>query len=401
MCYDEPDHQRVASGRALPNYRRTFRRLAGCSFALMPLLLPGCTRPGPDGEPAAHALSSGVWSGDVAAAGDVPFGALFHVVESAAGPTIRLESHHIQQPFTGVAVTHDTLRLTWPMRTPRDCLLLLRDDGTWQGNCRADGADPIGLLLVPSARADTPTGLARAAYESEIPWIEERAGRLHVRVQADGAAATRTASLRERAIAAFDGAFALLEATPPDLPFWVFYVDSRLEMRRLIGRPAGGFADGIARAAANTVTADGRAPDRHEIMHVAAVVAWGVPAAPWAWINEGLATYAPGECAGAGIHSLAAALVEVGEAVPLDHLIHDFWNVDEVGAYLQSASLVGYIRETFGIGAVRKIWQEGPTALPAATGREIALLEGDWLAFVSGHSAAPAALEAVHARGCL
>jgi hypothetical protein len=378
-----------------------YRRLTGCSLALLLLFLPGCTRGGSDAQPAAHTLSAGVWRGDVAPAEGAPFGALFHVVESAAGPTIRLESHYIQQPFTNVRATRDSLRFTWPMRVPRNCALLLRDDGAWEGPCRADGANPIELLLIPATHSDAPTGLARAAYESEITWIEKRAGRLHVLVQADGAAAAHAAQLREGAVAAFDTAFALLEATPPDLPFWVFYVDSRVEMNRLVGRPVGGFADGIARAAANTVTAEGRAPDRHEIMHVAAVVAWGVPVAPWAWINEGLATYAPGECAGADIHSLAAALVEAGASVPLDRLIHDFWNVDEVGAYLQSASLVGYIRERFGIGAVRTIWQEGATALPVVTGREIALLEADWRAFLSGHPASAAALESVRARGCL
>jgi hypothetical protein len=369
------------------------------SCLLLLLLVSGCTRAGTEEAQANDPLNAGVWRGDVAPAGSAPFGAQFHI--DGSGATIRLESMYLRQQFTDVAAARDSLRFTWPMDTPRRCLLLRRTDDSWQGTCHADERDPIGVLLVPPDRYDVPTGVARAAYESDISWIEERAGPLRVLVQAGGAAAAHAQQLRESAVAAFESAFALLEETPPDVPFWIIYVDSRLEMQRLVGRPAGGFADGVARAAANVATVDGRAPDRHEIMHVAAAVAWGVPAAPWAWINEGLATYAPRECAGAGLHSLAAALVEAGAAVPLDRLIHDFWNVDEVGAYVQSASLVGYIREAFGIGAVRAIWQEGHAALPEVTGTDIDSLERDWRAFVSSVQATPTALASVRTRGCL
>jgi hypothetical protein len=374
------------------------RRLTHVGRALT-LVVAGCADT--DAVPADPPMEAGVWRGDVAPSGGSPFGALFHVVGSDGGVTIRLESQFIQQSFTRVVAEHDTLRFSWPMTTPRECLLLRRQDDGWQGACHGADVDPIGLLLVPPGRYDVPTGLARAAYESDIPWLEERAGPLRVLVQAGGAAAGHVTRLRDGAVMAFDSAFALLEETPPDVPFWIVYVDSRVELRQLVGWPAGGWADGVARAVVNTVTADGRAPDRHEFMHVAATVAWGVPPTPWAWIHEGLATYAAGECAGAGIHHLAAALAQSGSAAPLHRLIHQFRELDEVGAYLQSASVIGYVRETFGIAAVRSVWQEGPDALPVVTAMDLAALERDWRDFVSGFPAASDALASVHARGCL
>lgn len=383
------------------DFSRLCRRLTGSTLVPLLLVLPGCARAGPDGAPEEPPLNAAVWRGDVAPAGGAPFGALFHVSESRAGQTIRLESQYIQQSFINVVAARDSLRFIWPMKTPRDCLLLRQHDQGWQGSCHGGDTHPIGLLLVPPTRSDIPTGVARAAYESNIPWIEERAGRLRILIQAGGAAADQAAQLLEGAVAAFDSAFALLDETPPDVPFWIFYVDSRAEMLQLVGWPAGGWADGVARTAVNTVTVDGRTPDRHEIMHVAATVAWGLPATPWEWINEGLATYAPGECAGVGVHSLAAALTESGSAEPLHRLIHDFGKLDEVNAYLQGASVVGYMREMFGIGAVRSIWQDGPAALPDVMNMDIASLERDWRAFVSGFSVASAALESVRANGCL
>jgi len=378
------------------------RRLTGCSRLLLLLfLLPGCVRAGSDAAGSALPLYPGVWRGDVAPSGGAPFGALFHVGESDAGLTIRLESQFVHQAFTDIEAAPDSLRFTWPMETPRHCLLQRRDGHGWGGTCHGDGTDPIALLMVPPARHDLPTGLARAAVESDISWMEERVGRLRILVQAGGDAESHAPALRESAVAAFDSAFALLEATPPDVPFWILYIDSRAEMRQLAGWPAGGWADGVARTAANTVTDDGRSPDRHEVMHVAAAVAWGIPAAPWEWINEGLATYAPGECAGAGIHSLASALAESGSADPLHRLIHEFRQLDEVSAYLQSASVVGYIREVFGIEALRSIWQHGPVVLPVVTGMSLDELERGWRAFLSQTPAASRALETVHTQGCL
>jgi hypothetical protein len=375
-------------------------RIAAAMVTLV-LLLNGCRTPGADTMGSEHPLAPGAWRGDVLAPGAAPFGALFHVTDSDTGPRIRLESLFIQQEFTDVTVAPESLRFSLPLSSPRECLLLRTKSRRWEGECRGDGLDAIGLLLIPPTDPHAPIGLARAAYQSDIPWIEESAGNLHILVQSGGRAAGHVARLRDSAIAAFDNAFALLGETPADEPFWMVYVDSRADMQRLVRRPVGGWADPTARAAANVVAADGRSPDRHEMMHVATGVAWGVPAEPWAWISEGLGTYAPGECAGAGIQPLAAALVETGAAAPLNRLIRHFFEVDEVRAYLQSASVVGYIREVFGTGALRAIWQEGPAAIPVVTGRDIDALELDWLDFVSRFPPAIAALEDVNERGCL
>jgi hypothetical protein len=382
----------------IPVRGRMARGLTRCLFAT--LLLAGCKTPGADTTGSEHPLTSGVWRGDVTTPGADSFGALFHVTDSDTGPRIRLESLFIQQEFTDVAVSPESLRFSWPLERPRECLLLPTQSRRWEGECRGDGTDPIGLLLIPPTDPHAPIGLARAAYESDIPWIEESVGTLHILVQTGGSAAGHVARLRDSAVEAFDNAFALLDETPPAEPFWTVYVDSRADMQRLVGRPVGGWADPTSRAAANVVTADGRSPDRHEMMHVATGVAWGVPARPWAWISEGLGTYAPGECADAGIQPLAAALLETGEAVPLSRLIHHFFEVGEVGAYLQSASVVGYIREMFGIAALRAIWREGPAAIPVVTGKDLLALELDWRDFVSRFPAATAALEVVNDRGC-
>ncbi len=371
---------------------------SSCLFLL--LILSGCSQSNDELVKTESFLKTGVWKGDVATSDGSPFGAMFHITESESGVNIRLESQYITQLFTNVVVTKDTLQFIWPLQTPRNCLLLRESDFEWKGDCLGEGTDPITLWMVYPGYNDVPTGVARTAYESDIRWIQKEIGQLIVMVQDGGNAISHAEYLFEGAVAAFDNAFAELEETPPGIPFWIIYVDSRADMQKIVGRPVGGWADGVARTAVNTVSTDGRSPDYHEVMHVAATVAWGVPSTPWAWINEGLATYASGDCAGAKIHPLSAALIDTGSAVSLNHLIYNFWEVDEISAYLQSASVVGYIRETYGVGAVRRIWQGGPEAISAAMGMEINQLESDWLRFVSEQPPATEALKTIRVEGC-
>jgi hypothetical protein len=392
----------ITGGRGYRDLVPARSRLCGRGILLLLVcMLSGCMKAGSDASHSTLPLYPGAWRGDVAPAGGAPFGALFHVSESEAGLTLRLESQFISPSFSDILVAPDLLQFTWPHEAPRRCRLGRRADGGWSGACQGDGTDPIDLLLVPPDRRDIPTGLARAALESDIPWIVEREDRLRILIQDGGTAATHVAALRERAVAAFDHAFTLLEAAPPEAPFWIIYIDSRDEMRELVEWPVGGTADGVAHTSANVVTADGLAPDRHEMMHVAATVAWGIPAARWEWIHEGLATYAAGECGGADIHNLASALVENGAAVPLRSLINDFREIDEVTAYLQAASIIGYIRERFGIAAVRSIWRGSSAVLPDVTGMDFNAFESTWREFVSHFPPASDALEAVHNGGCI
>lgn len=390
------------SGNICEKQGDVYRHPMRCSYSLLLLfLLLGCIRSGSDSTAPELPLYSGVWLGDVTPSGGAPFGARFYIGELDTGLTIRLESQYINQAFTNIETSHDTIRFTWPMDTPRNCLLELRSDHSWEGTCQGDGTGTIDLLLVPPSNGDTPTGLARAAVESEISWMEEQVGRLRILVQAGGNAAAHAPALYESAVSAFENAFELLEETPPSVTIWILYVDSHAEMRQLAGWPAGGWADGVARSAANSVTKDGRSPDHHEVMHVAATVAWGIPASPWEWVNEGLATYAPGECAGVGIHYLASSLIDNGSAEPLNKLMHEFRQLNEANAYLQSASVVGFIHEVFGIEALRSIWKNGPDVLPDVTGMDLDALENSWREFVSKVPTASKALKTVNDQGCL
>jgi hypothetical protein len=345
------------------------------------------------------ALVPGTWRGDFTPADGIPVGALFHLSRSGSTLGLELESQYVRQRFTDVRLHGDTLAFTWPGQRTRVCTLLPASAGFLAGSCEGEGLQPIRLLLLPPGSDDVPTGLARAALDSGIAWAEERDGTVRVLIE-EGSLLELRETLRASAASAFRDAFALLGAAPPRVPFWFFYVDSRSTMARLVHWPAGGRADGVARTAAHTVTPAGRSPDRHEIMHVAAVAAWGIPADPWQWINEGLATWAQGECAGYGIHTLAAALAARDEAAPLRRLVYEFREVDEVAAYLQGGSFTGWVLQHFGADALRTMWQHGFDALPAALGMSAEEAERSWRQFLTHIDHGTADLTVVRQRGC-
>jgi hypothetical protein len=158
----------------------------------------------------------------------------------------------------------------------------------------------------------------------------------------------------------------------------VFFVDSRTQMDTLVGAPVTGFAQ-MDSAAVFLVTNPGwRAFERHEIMHVLAVAAWGRPTPPGAWIQEGLAQFADGWCGGSRVDAVVAGLVREGGEIPFDNVFRRFRQLDDLTAYLEAASLVGFVTRRWGMSTVERIWQEGSARLPTIVGQSVDSLQTEW-----------------------
>jgi hypothetical protein len=97
---------------------------------------------------------------------------------------------------------------------------------------------------------------------------------------------------------------------------------------------------------------------RHEIMHLLSWRMWRTPGV--AWLSEGVASVAGGQCRGWSFDDVAAALDRDHRPVPLDSL-GDFVFAGETGAayYLESASVVSFIDRTYGRRRLREFWRTG------------------------------------------
>lgn len=135
----------------------------------------------------------------------------------------------------------------------------------------------------------------------------------------------------------------------------LFLVDTREDMRRLAGRPIGGFAQPGELTAAFVAGPGYRPFLRHELTHALAAVRWG-PMRSGNWLTEGLATFAEGPCQGHSVDALAAGYLAAGEIPPLRELADRYREFSELPANMSAASVVGFLSRERGIAAVRDLW---------------------------------------------
>jgi hypothetical protein len=136
----------------------------------------------------------------------------------------------------------------------------------------------------------------------------------------------------------------------------IFFFSASSDLERVVGRRTNGFVQ----PGEDTVLLvyDGRRPPvlQHELMHVVVNHAWGVAPSARDWLSEGIATWSIGLCQGGTFLQLAAGLDRRGELPSLRALAEDFRTLDELTAFIESASVVEFTVSRFGLGALREAW---------------------------------------------
>ncbi|HEX6790026.1 MAG TPA: hypothetical protein VF247_01835 [Candidatus Krumholzibacteria bacterium] len=249
--------------------------------------------------------------------------------------------------------------------------------------------------------AQPPQGLARSALDnSQFEWIRRDTEHLRIYFPAGSYPAAHQQDLVARAEAARRDNLALLgeEAFEPVID--VFFIESRAQMQALVGVPVTGFAERDARAVFLVTNPDWRAFERHEIMHVLAHHAWGP--ASGAWVEEGLAQFADGRCGEYTVDDIVHALAEQRGYVPMDTLVARFRQLDDLTAYLEAASMVGFLYETHGRAAAQAVWQRGADAIPGLTGETPPAFAESWWRWVKAKAKPVPAdrLEIIRDKGC-
>jgi hypothetical protein len=133
-------------------------------------------------------------------------------------------------------------------------------------------------------------------------------------------------------------------------------VETREDMRRLVGRPVGGSGFPEELSVVMVAGTGYRSFFRHELTHTYAAFRWGTRRSG-SWVDEGLATLATGQCQGHSIDALAAGYIASGDSPPLDALAGDFYTIPELPGYFTAASIVDFLRRREGIDAVRSLWR--------------------------------------------
>ncbi len=154
---------------------------------------------------------------------------------------------------------------------------------------------------------------------------------------------------------------------------FVFVVDSRDRMKQLIGRRSNAVAYYSTNTMCIIVGETIRVGAAHELLHVVAMNAWGVPQR---WINEGLAVYADGQWSGHDTHALCRYLQQQGQLPSLYEITRRFGKLPGLVSYPAAGSFTRYLYETHGLETVKAVWDGDK--LSEATGMSVDELDVAW-----------------------
>jgi len=209
-------------------------------------------------------------------------------------------------------------------------------------------------------------------------WIaDSSSNELTIYYPAESWASKNPEKVKERLLYHYQGVKSFLHIETYRARINVFIVDSRAQMKKLVGHETNGSAfhdantlTGIASEKMNSLYSN------HELFHIMAMNIWGVPGT---WINEGMAVYSDNAWHGHDLYQLTKYLVDHNRYVPLEKLITDFRKADDRLSYPLAGSFVKYLDETYGRQTVEEIWKGKRKDITRLTGKSLKELEQDWL----------------------
>lgn len=158
-------------------------------------------------------------------------------------------------------------------------------------------------------------------------------------------------------------------------PIYTFFVNSRRQLRKLIGF----YGDGRSRPLQHAMfyVIDGPRTLAHEMTHEICSNLWGA-AEPW--IEEGLAVYTTEfPILDGDVRAYHAA----HRLLPLAQLANANWNSGMYNpdiTYTELGSFVKYLDKEYGMKKIQEVWKGGAASIPAVYGKPLADLEQEWLA---------------------
>lgn len=163
----------------------------------------------------------------------------------------------------------------------------------------------------------------------------------------------------------------------------IIFVDSKNEMLLQSGLFIKGGAANIYRRTIHMVVFDNgiesekrtNLPIKHEIMHMVSMTAWGIPPNNVTWLNEGLATYAANNCSGYTVSELYRFFLEEKMLISVDSLSNNFYHTEEMIGYHQSACIVEYLIDNYGLEKLEALWKNGMTNFDSIYGLSYSQLE--------------------------
>jgi len=218
----------------------------------------------------------------------------------------------------------------------------------------------------------------KALSDSTFTWLSSSSNRIRIFYQKDSFAERHRMMLLRSVKTAVDEVLEFLDEPAYEPLLNVFYLESRDEMNRIVGRPYSGFSNWTANGIFIVLNPEWRSFEKHEFTHVVTMGVWGPPDITSRWMIEGIAIYSDGWCREYTVDEIAFHLLSNDQLPSLQELFDDYANLGEIRAGFSAASFIGFIRNTFGMPKLRSLWFNGVGNLRDVLDTNLNQIENSW-----------------------
>jgi len=239
----------------------------------------------------------------------------------------------------------------------------------------------VMVLLIISTNAIGQTSddfVTKALNDSTFTWLSASSNGIRIFYQKDSFAEKHRMMLLRSAKTSVDEVLELLDEPAYEPLLNVFYLDSRDEMKRIVGQTYSGFANWTANAIFIVLNPEWRSFEKHEFAHVITMGIWGTPHITSQWMIEGIAVYCDGWCREYTVDEVAFHFLSNDQLPSLQELFNDYVSLGEIRAGLSAASFIGFIHETYGASKLRILWFNGVMDIEKLLGEDLRQIENSW-----------------------
>jgi len=259
------------------------------------------------------------------------------------------------------------------------------------------------LVFATDVAGQTPDDFVQKALDdSTFTWLSSSANRIRIFYQKDSFAEKHRMMLLRSAETTVCEVLEFLGEPAYEPSLNIFYVESRDEMKRIVGHPYSGFADWEASGIFLVLNPEWRSFEKHEFTHVITMGVWGPPDVTSRWMIEGIAICSDGWCREYTVDEIAFHLLSTGQLPSLHKLFDDYSSLGEIRAGFFAASFIGFIRSTYGMPKLRSLWSNGVANIDEVLGDDPGQIENAWKRYLKRkvREDIPVDLDTINKLGC-
>jgi hypothetical protein len=202
-----------------------------------------------------------------------------------------------------------------------------------KAHCRHRILGVFLILFAANVKGQTTDDfVGKALDDSTFTWLSSSSNGIRIFYQKDSFAEKHRMMLLSSIKTTVDEVLEFLEEPAYEQLLNVFYLESRDEMKRIVGRPHSGFSNRTPNGIFLVLNPEWRSFEKHEFTHVVTMGIWGPPDVTSRWMIEGIAICCEGWCREYNVDEVAFYLLSNNQLPPLQELFDAFANLGEIRA---------------------------------------------------------------------